>query len=309
MRASVGTAAGAVLVATGLAVAGCASGGSSSAAGPAATPNSSAATGTPGGGNVVAAAYTKTTAAKTAKTTITTQIGSGGQSIPVTANGAIDFARNTADLTETLPMGLGNAQTRFVNGFLYEQLPAAIASRISGGKPWIAINVNQLTQQQTGSTLSQLQGGMPADPADALNYLRGASDDVRTIGPDTVDNTPTTHYAMTLDLNKALANSSPQSQQSAKNLEQQLGGSTLPADVWIDQQGRLRKISFSKAVKPQAAPATTTSGASGAPPKTPTSIAFTETLSDFGTPVSVAAPTAEQTTDITSKVAGQTGGH
>jgi hypothetical protein len=279
-----GAAAGAVLAASGFAVAACGSGGTS---GNRATADNSAP------GRVVSAAYTKTTEARTAKTTLSTQIGMGQQRLPLTGNGVIDFGAKTADLTETLPGNAGTSESRFVNGIVYQRLPAGAMTQLAGGKPWISIDANKVAQQQYGTSLSELGGGL-SDPSDTLGYLRGAGDQVREIGPDTVDGAPTKHYDVTLDLDKASAGQSPQGRQATQKLEQQLGTHTLPAQVWVDDQGRLRKMTFSETIPNPGA---------GQQQNGPISIAVTETLSDFGTPVTVTAPPADQTADLTDKIA------
>ncbi|GHF68996.1 hypothetical protein FHX82_003495 [Amycolatopsis bartoniae] len=297
MRTALGAAAGAALVAAGLAVSACSSNGNSTTTAAQEQPASP--------GQVVAAAYTKTTDAKTAKTAMTTQITAAGQTVPVSASGVIDFAGNTAQLTETLPNGAGNAEARFLNGVVYQQLPANLGAALSGGKPWISIDANKLAQQQYGASLSDLQGLNVSDPSDALGYLRGAGDQVREIGPDTVDGTPTKHYDVTLDLDKAAAGRSPQAQQATQRLEQQLGSHTLPAQVWVDDQGRLRKLVMDEKITPQ-----TTAAQNGASTG-PVTVSITETFSDFGTPVTVTAPPADQVADVTDRVLqaqGQTGG-
>jgi hypothetical protein len=286
MRAALGAAAGAALMATGLAMSACAGGGS--AGGPATSASSSP-------DQVMVAAYSKTTEARTARTSMSTQVSMGGQSLPITASGVVDFAAHTAQLTETLPGNAGTSETRFVNGVVYLQLPGQLGAQLAGGKPWVSIDVNKITQQQYGSSLSELEGSMPSDPADVLGYLRVASDQVREIGPDTVDGTPTKHYDVTIDLDKAAAGRPAQVQQATQKLEQQLGTHTLPAQVWIDDQGRLRKITLEEKVTPP-------STASGATATGPVSLSLTETLSDFGTPVNVTAPPADQTADITDKL-------
>ncbi|TVT25223.1 hypothetical protein LWP59_12320 [Amycolatopsis acidiphila] len=244
---------------------------------------------------MVAAAYSKTTDAHTAKTTMSTQLGMGGQSLPITASGVVDFTGKAAQLTETLPANAGTMETRFVNGMVYLQLPGQLGAQLAGGKPWVSLDLNKIAQQQYGASLSELQGSMPSDPTDALGYLRGASDQVREIGPDTVDGAPTKHYDVTIDLDKATAGRPAQAQQATQKLEQQLGTHTLPAQVWIDDQGRLRKIMLDeRATPPSTAGSTATPG--------PVSVSLTETFSDFGTPVNVTAPPADQTADITDKL-------
>jgi hypothetical protein len=316
MRRVTGIAAGAVLAATGLATAACGPGGSAAASGsststtggltttttaPATTAPTTAAgvSGSAADVQKVAAAYTKTISAGSAKLATTTQVGAGQQNVPLTATGVISFANGSADLTETLPGGQGSGETRFLDGKLYTKLPSGLTSRLSNGKPWISLDVAKLSQQGDGS-LQQLITDSPADPSTVLGYLRGAGTQVNTVGPDTVDGAATTHYSVTLDLDKAAQGQNAQTQQATQALERELGTHTLPADVWIDQTGRLRKISLRETLTGAGMPSTGV----GAKPTGPVSFQFTAVLSDFGVPVTVSAPQPDQTTDLTAKLDG-----
>lgn len=245
----------------------------------------------------VASAYQTTMNARTAKTTMTTQVGIGNASVPMTANGVLDFANRSADLTEQLPGAGTTAETRFVNGMLYEHVPNDAIKQLSGGKPWISIDLAKLSGQGNGS-LQQLMTDTPSDPSTVLGYLRGAGAQVTTVGPDTVDGTATTHYQVTIDLDKAAAGQNAQTQQGIQALEQELGSHTLPAQVWIDDQGRLRKIMMKEELRgtPTSTPSTK--------PAANVSFAFTATLSGFGVPVTVTAPPSDQTADLTGKLTG-----
>jgi hypothetical protein len=294
MRRVTRIAAGATLAAAGLTLAACQPSGV--ATGTSATPSSPAASGIPSNGQAVAAALQKTTAAGSAKIATATQVGAGQTSLPITATGVISFANQTADLTETLPGNQGTGETRFVNGVLYERLPGTLVAQLSGGKPWISLNVTALSGQP--GNLQPLIADAPSDPATVLNFLRGAGDQVNTVGPDTVDGTPTTHYTILIDLDKAAAGQNNQTQNAVHVLEQQLGTHTLPAQVWLDSDGRLRKIAMRE---------TLTGAATTTPPTTPAgniSFDFTATLSDFGVPADITAPPTDQTTDLTNLLNG-----
>jgi hypothetical protein len=78
-------------------------------------------------------------------------------------------------------------------------------------------------------------------------------------------------------------------------LEQQLGTHTLPAQVWLDSDGRLRKIAMNETLT-GATPSTTPAGN--------ISFGFTATLSDFGVPADITAPPTDQTTDLTNLLNG-----
>ncbi len=264
---------------------------------PASPPSSVPATGTPSDGQAVAAALQKTTAAGSARIATATQVGVGQASLPITANGVIGFTGQTVDLTETLPSNQGTGETRFVNGILYERLPGALVSRLSGGKPWISLDVTTLSGQ--GGNLQPLIADAPTDPTTILGFLRGAGDQVDTIGPDTVDGTPTTHYTVLIDLDKAAAGQNSRAQNAVHVLEQQLGAHTIPAQLWLDSEGRLRRIAMRETLRGAATstPPTTT-------PNGNISFDFTATLSDFGVPADITAPPADQTTDLTKLLNG-----
>jgi hypothetical protein len=298
MRRVTGIVAGAALAAAGLTA--CAHVGSTAGTGNsssiATAPASTTATGTPSDGQAVAAAYQKTVSAGSAKIATSTRVGVGAQSMPLTASGVIDFAGRSADLTENLPGNQGAGETRFIGGVLYERLPGALVSQISHGKPWIALDVGALSQQGNDA-MRQLITNSPADPTAVLAYLRGAGDQVNLIGPDTVDGTSTTHYTVLINLDKSVAGQSTQAQNAVHTLEQQLGTHTLPAGVWLDHQGRLRKFTID-ATMSGAATGTST------PPTGGITFSFAATLSDFGLPVNITAPSADQTTDITPMLNG-----
>jgi len=106
-----------------------------------------------------------------------------------------------------------------------------------------------------------------------LKYLKGSSQSVTRVGEEQVRGAHTTHYRAQVDLQRAV-------QQGV------FGQATaaFPVDVWIDDQGRASRTSYSmKAV---------TAG----------SFSFTQELYDFGkADVSgVTAPPADQTRDISS---------
>ncbi len=282
--------------------------GHGTATGGSANPNSSAGGASPT--QVVTAAYLRTTDGGSAKVAlggqVQTTVNGQQQTIPITATGVIDFANKATDLVETVPGQAGaDTETRYLNGMLYQRLPAN-ATQISGGKPWISLNVSQLAQQQGGSGLQQLMASAPSDPSNVLAYLRSADGNVRSVGQATVDGVPTTHYTATIDLNKVAA-ASQSAAAATKQLEQELGATNLPVQLWIDQQNRVRRISLDETLTHPTAGSTQANGATNgasSPKVGPVHATVTVTLSDYGTPVSVVAPPADQTDDLTGALAG-----
>jgi hypothetical protein len=307
-RVSSMLAAGAVVTATGLLTAACLQGGASATgagtSGSATTsapvvtttgsaPESAPTTVNPADKAAVAGAFAKTTSTGSAHVTTATTVSMGQQGVPITANGSIRFADRAADLVETVPGTQGNGETRFVDGTLYARLPGSLLARLSHGRKWISVDLTALSQHGDGS-FQQLLTDSPSDPTAMLGFLRGAGGTVTKDGQDTIDGVPTTHYTVDLNLDQAAQGQSSATQQSIHVLEQQLGSHTLPAQVWIDDQGQVRRIMLHETLK----------GTAGSAQNGNVTVDVTATLSDFGTPVTITAPPADQTADLTQALSG-----
>jgi hypothetical protein len=247
---------------------------------------------------VVAAAYAKTVQAGSAK--LTMSVRASGAGVPsgttVSGTGEVDFADQNSEMSMQLPDGLGQMQIRYVGGIAYAKLPDRIAGMLGGDKTWISIDVDQLTQQQLGTTLSQLQSSLSSNPADMLGFLRGTGQDVRELGPATVGGVPTTHYAATIDLDKAVTGQSAQVRSAVHRAMDEIGTKDIPAQLWVDQQGRLRKLVMTMTIQ---LPAEASAAAGSAAPRGTLTERIVTTLSDYGVPVEVVAPPASQTQDLT----------
>jgi hypothetical protein len=281
--------------ASAVAVAGCSSGHSTS--------QGAGSTASPSQGKVVLAAYQHTVDQKTAKISLNEsvaasggQAGSGG-SAAITANGVVDFASKAADLTPTVHGQ--QLELREIGPDLFVHFPAAVAKQVPGGKPWISMNLAKISQAKLGTSLSSLTQTSQANPSQMLGYLQAVSaSGVHKAGTTTIRGTQTTEYDATVDLQKLAAHeNSPAAQQAVKRLEAQMGASGYPIKVWIDSGGLVRQLQFAISAHP--------SPAGGNPSAAPTAVAVTATLQfyDYGTQVSVSAPPADQTTDLTNQIA------
>jgi hypothetical protein len=278
------------------------------ACGHAGTVGSAAPRNTPSPANVVNAAYATTTGSGTAKIDLTGQIGTtvngNPENVPIRASGVVDFAHKATDLNESIA-GAANAvtETRYLNGLLYQRIPSE-ATGLSGGKQWIAMDVNQVAARQNRSGLGSLLASAPSDPSQLLTYLTAVEGQVTTVGPDTVDGVPTTHYDATIDLDK-VATVDPGAASMTKQLEQEIGSTSLPVQLWVDQQNRLRRISVDENITHPVPGATTSGGTAttgqngGETTIGSVHVTFTVTLSDYGTPVRIVAPPANETDTLT----------
>jgi hypothetical protein len=221
---------------------------------------------------IAAASAVKTLMAGSAKVAMTVEV-SGTKPTTITADGAFDFGRQRATLTFHFPQ-LGEVQAVFDKSVVYEKLGRLLGP---GSRPWIKIDLSKLmgisAQNSTSNSTS------------SLAYLFGASGFTR-VGSDSVRGVATTHYQGTLDLVKAaqkISKISPQFGAAYQDLLKSTLASTKSAktDLWLDGQGRVRRMSYTMQIK-----VATTS--------TTSTIKSTVEYYSFGTPVSVQLPPADQ---------------
>jgi hypothetical protein len=152
---------------------------------------------------------------------------------------------------------------------------------LSQGKQWVKVDLEQLAQR--GADLSSLANTSPT-PASALSYLRG-SGKVREIGRESIDGVETTHYKVTVDLEKAVARSDATTQEALRRLIQESGMKKLPIDVWIDGKGYVRKVQYAQRAGGK-------------------DVKVTMNLHDYGKPVTVNPPPADSVVDLMQAVGG-----
>jgi hypothetical protein len=89
------------------------------------------------------------------------------------------------------------------------------------------------------------QVGTGPDLSAFLGYLNGARD-VETVGTENVAGAPTTHYEGDIDLEKAFGQTHTQAandaEEATEQLRGQLGEIDVSFDVWIDDDGAMRRM-------------------------------------------------------------------
>ena len=149
------------------------------------------------------------------------------------------------------------------------------------GKKWVKLDPAALQQGGMLEGLADQSG--TNSPKQGLEYLQGLSGDVQDLGQETVAGEPATHYKASIDYTKVL-DKLPNASPAARDALAKLG--TVPADVWIDGQDRVVKMHM-----------TIDGGAFGGGAG---KAEMTMELTDFGVPVDVQAPPAEDTVDFSA---------
>lgn len=237
--------AGVVLVATTLA-AGCGGAAGNGSAAPAAEPAPAVAP-APATDPLeqVVAASEATLAAGSARFTMSMDATGGGNAFTMlSASGGTDFGAQVTEMEMSLvPQPGAPAQTVrsvMVGGTIYQQ-PA-------GHERWFAVDTAALGQAQ-------------ADPAEQIRQFRNAAKDVRDAGTTEIRGQAMRHYELTL---------TPTATPPGGVAQLPPGG--VPADLYIDDQGRFARIETQT------------------PTPNQTTTVLTMDLFDYGTPVSVQAP-------------------
>lgn len=222
----------------------------------------------------VQAAYATTKKADSAKFTIDQVTKTEGHTLHMTGHGASNFADKSSTVTMQAPAGQGTMHVRKVGKSVYMKLPKQQRGHMSDGKAWMSMDLTKM-----GMKSGQFGQRATTDPTRPLTYLRGVSK-VTKVGADNVRGTKTTQYKAKINLDKVAKKMSGKAAHSIKRVEKLLSSHTLPMNLWLDKQGRVRqaKVNMRMHVKGQQVTSKTTSQ-----------------YFDFGTPVNVASPSKDKT--------------
>lgn len=268
MRRALIIASAAAAVAVGLA--GCGGTSGRAADEPEANGSGSPAAESPAG--AVKAAYTATTGAKTAALTFDQVTKVAGRSQKLSGKGAVDFAAESTRMALSTSGG-GTLRVRKVNGFLYLD-PAGGNDRLPAGKSWLGLDTAKIGNKKFGA-YGKLKRGAATNPTQVLGYLRGVSR-VTEKGAGRIDGAKTTRYTAKVDIDKVMKGTEPAAAKAMKSVKNRLGSDTFPMQLWVDEQGRIRKEKVDLHF-------TTRKGDKAA-------VNTTVTLSDFGKDVTVSQP-------------------
>lgn len=198
--------------------------------------------------------------------------------VTITATGAADFPKSMAQVTG---QAMGLAFTAVTDGN-----DVYVQSLILGGD-WYSVDTQ-------GHGTAALFSQPFTDPATAFALIRDSSDNVETVGQETVRGVATMHYKATVNAAKAAAVVGAGVQPSKAGKLSDLGLSTAPVDVWVDGQGRIAQLSFAYAG----------SGASSSSSGFASGGTLTLNFTNYGQPVNVTIPPASSVKPLSESVIG-----
>jgi hypothetical protein len=168
-------------------------------------------------------------------------------------------------------------QMIYLDKVIYVKMPQ-LTQASSTAKPWVKVDLTQAGQQAGLNLDSLLNSSKQADPAEQTKMFT-ASKDVREVGKETIDGVKTTHYTGSITVAEAMGKLDAQTRQQLQKIYNQIGATKINFDLWADSQQLPRKLS----TKVNVQQGTMTS---------------TIVYRDYGKPVSVSAPPADQVGDL-----------
>jgi hypothetical protein len=152
---------------------------------------------------------------------------------------------------------------------------------------WLKIDMQKLAKKE-GLDFSAVMNANQADPSESLRMLM-ASSDAHPTGYDRVRGVFTTHYKLNVDLAR-LAKDNKELRKTFDAVRKLTGVTSYPAEAWIDDKGRVRKLKIDMSFN------------------TPTGSAFTMSMTEelyaFGIKVNVPPPAASKVVDAASLLGG-----
>jgi hypothetical protein len=222
--------------------------------------------------------------------TLKGHVTAAGQDVPMEGGGVVDRAGKKGTLTMKITVG-GRSVTmdEVVDGNVV-YFRSELFGGMPGGKHWLKVDLAAAAAKQ-GIDLAALGGSATQDPAQALDYLKGAGTS-REVGTETVNGTKTTRYHVDVDLRKVAARSGDAATKSSvEKLIKTTGTSTIPVDVWVDAKHLVRReqLDYGMTVQGQKA-----------------SLDMTIDLTRFGVKVDAKPPSADDVVDA-AKLLGSGG--
>lgn len=159
-------------------------------------------------------------------------------------------------------------------------------------RTWVKVDADRIGRAAGVDVSALTQPGQ--DPTQALRQLAAVSGDVETVGDEEVRGVATTRYSATVDLRRYPDLVSRADRAAARasidDLIEQSGASEIPVDVWLGEDGLVRRLAQRLALNV---------------PGGPSAIEQRFDLYDFGTKVYIDVPDASEVSDQTNLVDGR----
>lgn len=238
-----------------------------------------------GGGSVAAASLAdlaKSIGDKTAETnTAHVKITADAAGQKIDGEGDVKFAAQDVAMSMTMSTPEGDMSMVLLDKVFYIKLP----QEIEAGKSWIKID------STSDNPIAKALGGMTeqmsknADPRATLEQFQ-ESGEITDTKEETIDGQKTTHYTITVDVEKMAANQADPTMKKALEDTIKAGLKDFPVAVWINEDDLPVRFALDMPM-----PDPSGSGAN-------TTMKMQMDYSAWGEPVEIAAPAADQVAEM-----------
>jgi hypothetical protein len=247
---------------------------------------------TDGGGGTAAAAnladLAKSIGDQTAETnTAHMKITADAAGEQLTGEGDINMSADNAAMVMDMTTSEGTISMVLLDEVFYVKLPQG--QELQPGKPWLKIDSND------DSPMAKALGGMTdqmsqnADPRATIEQFE-KSGEITSTKEEELNGEKTTHYSITVDVQKLADNQTDPTMKSSMNQAIEAGLKDFPVDVWINQDDLPVRFKLDMPVPTGAA-----SGSSGGAGQT---MKMQIDYTDWGKKVDIAAPPAAQIAEL-----------
>lgn len=221
--------------------------------------------------------------------------GPEGTPMNVVSTGAVD--NRTGSMTMDMDMaslGLpgadGKVTALFDGKAFYYRFPAAMRAAF-GGKEWVRMGLDTLSATAGFDLESIMQQFKQSDPSANVAMMAATAGAIEEVGTEQVRGVTTRHFKMTIDLQKAAANSDEKIRAAVESMTKLLGVGTYPAEMWIADDGFPRRLHYAIDMSKVSLP-------SGQKNPFPGTMDMRMEFFDFGADVGLKIPPASATADF-----------
>jgi hypothetical protein len=188
---------------------------------------------------------------------------------------------------------MGDMEAIYESAVIYMKWPF-LTQLMPEPTPWIRMDLDLLSEE-FGLDMEQLMQFSQNNPTYGLEYLKGA-EDADEVDSEDVRGVETTHYQTEVRLDDLGDDLPSELGRQLKRLNELLGVEKIPTDVWIDEEGLARRVSYEFEFDPS----------DDAPPGSPTGTMIMEMeFFDFGSEVEIHTPPQSAVTDLADLVGGE----
>jgi hypothetical protein len=233
-------------------------------------------------------AVERTAAAESFRFRMEARATGGDVGVTFAAEGALDTARGVGVVTMRGaglpdPDGTdGTVEVRILPAAVYLDLGGLAGSAPPEGKRWLAFDATALAGGQDPLPEVSRRG-----PGDVLDVLRGVSDDLERVGREEVHGVATTRSRATLDPSLALDRLPAGAGEERRDRVRAFGAARIPAEIWIDDEGLVRRLVITARAEALDLPAAGTG-----------ELRLRYEILETGVPVEVQAPPPEETVNL-----------